>query len=688
MKWLVFCFLLLPLYGGSQTRNEVIQNRIEFISEQLEVEEIDLTDLVDQLNYYYERPMNLNIATTEQLRSLQLLTDIQINDLLLHIQRFGKLITIYELQTLKYWDLNTIALILPFVRVDDRLDQLHVSVREALKYGKLEAFLRFQRVPEKKAGYQKVSAEEKINTNKYYWGNPDRYYTRFRYSYRTNLSIGLTAEKDPGEQFFKGVQKNGFDFYSAHAFYKGGKYLRTVVVGDYQIQVGQGVNLWSGYAFGKTADVSNIKKNAIPLKPYTSVDESRFMRGLGIDLGYKNVALTLFGSHKNVDANVVADSLYDQLEYVSTINITGFHRTNSEIAKRKVLKETMAGANLRYERRNITIGITSVYQGYAKVYAKEVLPYNQFDYRGKSRVSTGMDYSYVWKNINVFGEAVMAGYNNEYGLLQGMIIALDPRVSLSLLYRNYSRGFQTFYNNALSEGSRTQNESGIYTGLKIRINDSWSVNTYVDFYRFPWLKYQVNAPSQGNEFLIQPSYRPNRKLEVYGRFRMQLRQKNSKDSDGTIREIENVVQNNYRLNFSYQVTEGIQLKSRLEFVTVKRPGSSVEKGMLFTQDLFIRPKSWPVDLVMRYALFDTDSYDSRLYSFETNALYVYSIPAYYYKGSRAYLMIRYTFLKHFDLWVRYGNFYYANRKTIGTGPEQINANKKGDITVQLRMSFR
>ena len=40
--------------------------------------------------------------------------------------------------------------------------------------------------------------------------NPDKYYTRFRYSYRTNISIGLTAEKDPGEQFFKGAQKTRF----------------------------------------------------------------------------------------------------------------------------------------------------------------------------------------------------------------------------------------------------------------------------------------------------------------------------------------------------------------------------------------------------------------------------------------------------------------------------------------------
>src|SRR5690606_38139085 len=99
------------------------------------------------------------------------------------------------------------------------------------------------------------------------------------------------------------------------------------------------------------------------------------------------------------------------------------------------------------------------------------------------------------------------------------------------------------------------------------------------------------------------------------------------------------------------------------------------------------PKSSPIDLVFRYALFDTDSYDSRLYTFETNALYVFSVPAYYYQGSRAYVMLRYTFLKKCDLWLRYGGFYYSNRTSIGSGSEMIQGNTRSDITIQLRVKF-
>jgi hypothetical protein len=48
-------------------------------------------------------------------------------------------------------------------------------------------------------------------------------------------------------------------------------------------------------------------------------------------------------------------------------------------------------------------------------------------------------------------------------------------------------------------------------------------------------------------------------------------------------------------------------------------------------------------------------------------------------------MIRYTFFRKFDLWVRYGVNIYANRKSLGSGAEEITGNTKSDITVQLRM---
>jgi hypothetical protein len=680
-------FLCLGISAFSQEKSEVVQQRIEFIAEQLETEEIDLTNVVQQLNYYFDHPLNLNGATADELEELNLLSDVQISDLLLHIKLFGKLITIYELQSLEYWDLQTIQLVQPFVKVDDKLESLHISLKEAVKQGNYELYMRYQTSPEEKTGYQQVPDSVLQASNNYYYGNPDRYYSRFRYSYRTNLSIGVTGEKDAGEQFFRGAQKDGFDFYSAHAFFKGGKYLKALAVGDYQVQIGQGLNLWSGYAFGKTADVTNIKRSANPIRPYTSVDESRFMRGAAIDLGFGPFSLLAFASMKKVDASVLADSLYDDLEFVSSINLSGLHRTNSEIQKKDALTEKMAGANFRYRNRNFQLGIAGVYQGYDKDFNKSIQPYNQFDFRGKEMVSLSGDYSYVIRNFNFFGEASRSSYSGNWANVHGVLFSLDSRASFSLLYRNYQKGYQTFYNNGFSEGSNTQNENGIYAGFKLKLSPAWTINTYADLFTFPWMKYQVDAPTAGHELLIQPSYKPNKQLEIYARFRQQLRQKNSRDSDGTVTPIEDVLQRNYRLNFSYAVSEFFTVKSRIEYVTINRPSNAPEDGLIITQDVLFKPKNLPFDLSLRYALFDTDSYDTRIYTYENNALYVFAVPAYYYQGSRGYMLIRYSFLKRFDLWVRYGTFIYNNRKTIGSGAEEIQGSKKSDVTVQLRIKL-
>lgn len=679
----LFVFLLLFFAGLSQSKNDLIQQRIEAISEQLEQEELDLTNLTEQLNFYFDNPINLNNTSFDELKQLGLLSDIQIQDLLLHIRLNGKLLSKYELQALRYWDLSTIESVLPFIYVDERLDKVYFNWKDVLKYGKSELFLRYQTTPESKMGYNTVADSIKENSNSYYWGNKDRYYSRYHFAYRSNISFGVTAEKDPGEQFFKSTQQNGFDFYSAHAYYNGGKYLKTVALGDYQLQIGQGLNVWTGYAFGKTSDIASVKKNAQGIRPYTSVDENRFFRGAAVDLGFKTLGLQLFASQKMLDAQVKNDST----EYVSSIDLSGNHRTTSERNKMNSLQESVTGFYFYYKKNGFSSGICGSQLTYSLPYIKAYQPYNQFDFRGNENRTISADYSYVWKNMNLFGEFSRVSFSDDLALLQGLVIALDNRASLSLLYRNYQKGYSTSLANGFGESSSTQNEKGIYTGLKHKLSPTFTMNSYIDFFQSDWLKYQVDGPSVGYEFLGQLTYKPTKTLETYVRFREQNRQKNSRFEEELISTLENVVQRNYRFNLSYQISDAIQLKTRVEFISLTRPSCKIESGVLLAQDLSYKPKNFPLDISLRYALFDTDSYDTRIYTYESNAQYVFSVPAYYYQGSRAYINLKYNFLKRCDLWLRYGVFIYSNKSSISSGAEQINGNTKSDVTIQLRVSF-
>jgi hypothetical protein len=116
----------------SQEKSELIQQRIEFIAEQLQTENVDLTYLTEVLAYYFDHPVNLNVVDEEELFSLLLLSDLQINALILHRKLFGKFMTIYELQSIDHWNQETIDRLLPFVRIDDKLDQLHLSMKKVL----------------------------------------------------------------------------------------------------------------------------------------------------------------------------------------------------------------------------------------------------------------------------------------------------------------------------------------------------------------------------------------------------------------------------------------------------------------------------------------------------------------------------------------------------------------------------
>ena len=91
--------------------------------------------------------------------------------------------------------------------------------------------------------------------------------------------------------------------------------------------------------------------------------------------------------------------------------------------------------------------------------------------------------------------------------------------SLLLLYRYYDKKYQAFFGNAFSQGSTIQNEQGLYMALQWTPFPYWKCTAYVDFFRFPWLKYQVNTPSTGKEYMFQLDYTLNQFLSNYIRYK-------------------------------------------------------------------------------------------------------------------------------------------------------------------------
>ena len=690
--------LLLTLPAMAQLPNDTIppvreqviseeefHQRIESLLEESE-DELDYSELLEDLEVLSRNPINLNTARADELRRLFFLNDLQINNLLNHISMFGNLISLYELQAVDGFDLETILAIQPYVTVSEDARRRHFSFQDMMREGSSQYFLRYQRLFEEQRGFSPIDPEDlEANPNARYLGSPYRLYTRYRFTYYNNVSIGFTAEKDPGEEFFRGSQPHGFDFYSGHVHLRDFGRLRALSLGDFQVQFGQGLTLWSGLAFGKSSEAVGVKKNGLGLRQYTSVDENNFMRGAGATVGFGDLEFTAFFSSKGRDANVLlTDTIEQEALVVTSLQQTGLHRTPRELEGKNAVRETLYGGNLAYRRQNFSVGLTAYRMELGAEYQRRLSFYNQFDFSERQNGNIGLDYNYIFRNFNFFGEAAMSE-NGGYALLNGGMMRLEPRLSLSMVHRRFSRDYQNLFAVAFSENTRVVNEHGFYVGLNAQLSREWRITAYADHFTFPWMKFRTYMPSRGYDYLVQVNYRPARNTEMYARYRVKNKPLNTQDP-GMIRDLDDVRRENWRFHFAYTVSPSISLRNRVELVNFQF-GERREKGYMLYQDIIYRHFSSPLALTFRYALFDTDGFDSRIYAYENDVLYAFSFPFYSDKGSRVYLLARYRLNRNIDLYARLARTFYHNRDEIGSGMDLIEGNTRTEVKAQLRVRF-
>ncbi|MDB4533742.1 helix-hairpin-helix domain-containing protein [Vicingaceae bacterium] len=673
-------------------KNKIIEKRVEYLIEDAEESGADYTTIFDQLSYYFDHPLNLNRADLDNLEELGLLTSIQINNLLGHIEENGKLMTLEELQTVEGFDDELIRLLLPFVKVSTNVDNAQLSFKELLKNGDNQLFVRYEDVLEEKKGFSSITDSAlAASPNSRYLGSEAKLYTRYRYKYGNHLSVGFTAEKDAGEEFFNGAQKKGFDFYSGHFFIKNQGRIKQLGFGDYQAQFGQGLTYWSGAAFGKSADIMLIKRSATGLKPYTSVDESRFLRGGGIALQFDNIEVTAFYSYNKEDANIsLADSstIDGEVLAVTSVQQTGFHRTFNEIEDKDAITQQKLGGHLAYKTRKLNVGLTGIHSQLNSDFTPTLATYSQFRNSDNVQTNVGLDYNWIFKNFNFFGE-ISNSLDAGTAFVSGALITLDPKLSLAVLYRDYQRNFQPISSAGIGEGSTNENEKGMYMGFIAKPAKKWTLSAYYDQFTFPWLKFGINAPSKGYQYLAQLTYKPSKKMELYIRIREKDKQENTAlDLTEGIDYLVFEKQTNYRFNYSYKISESFKIKGRAELVNYDKEESPFETGYLLYQDIVYKPKSSPFSFAFRYGIFDTESYNSRIYAYENDVLYAFSIPAYYNRGTRTYLTVKYKIKRGIDLWLRYGLTYYDNVDVISAGGlEEIQGNHKQVVKAQVRFKF-
>jgi hypothetical protein len=658
----------------SQQKEDVIfENILESLVENYE-EDIDYTELLERLNHYIKKPLNLNKASQEQLKELTFLNPIQINNLLEHIQTNGKLIDRLELQSIAGFDLETINLLLLFTSINGNygLEQLNFS--NLLKKGNNDIITRFGRVLESQKGYDNPLEENRSR----YLGNPYKILTRYRFSYEDKIFFSLNVDKDAGEKF---LNENKPDFLSTSLYIKNISRFKKIVFGDFSLQFGQGLTMWSGLSYGKSADQFSLAKQDLGLRPYTSFNEFSYLRGFATQINFGKLDFIPFISFKKVDASTEQD---DEGIKVLSLQQSGLHRTENELKNKNSVHQFIAGGNLEYKYNRLSIGLNTYHSIYNSPFKSSETPYQYFNFEGKELTNFGLNYSYSIHNIYFFGEiAKTLNYGSAY--LNGLMASISPTLSLILLHRNYQRNYHSFFNQAISESSQSNNENGFYSGFHYKSGRKYDFSFYTDVFKFPWLKYRIDAPSTGYEIFSQFTYSLNKTTKFIFRYRLKEKQQN--DSQNTaFNFLEDVVKQNYRIELQYKINENITLKNRAEMVQFKKiePQSF---GFLAYQDINYHPFNSSFSGSIRFTLFETEGFDTRIYSYENDVLYGYSIPALQNRGIRFYVNGRYTLKKGLDFWLKYSQTKYNNLEEIGSGLELIEGNKKSEIRIQLRYQF-
>ncbi|MCB0771208.1 MAG: helix-hairpin-helix domain-containing protein, partial [Flavobacteriales bacterium] len=111
------------------------------------------TNLFEVLTDHYKNPIDLNHTDLEELNALLLLTDVQVSALIQHFRRFGKFLSIYELQTVDGFDPATIELIRPFVTVRENPLASKAGFKEILTHGSNELLFRSTMNVESRKGF-------------------------------------------------------------------------------------------------------------------------------------------------------------------------------------------------------------------------------------------------------------------------------------------------------------------------------------------------------------------------------------------------------------------------------------------------------------------------------------------------------------------------------------------------------
>lgn len=613
--------------------------------------EEDYEELLQEFLLLQENPININSEDIVRLEELGLINNFQTASIRDYRRQFGDLLFVGELQMLDGFDEHALAVIAPIVyfgRSEHEKEQEKLTAKKMVTQGKHQVTMNYA---------QTLPAPEASSD---YLGNPLKLQLKYTYNYKTRLRAGFVIEKDAGEPLY--YDFIGFHLYASDiALTQKRKpqddrkllVIKDLALGDYQLSLGQGLTLWSGMSLGKAAGGSSVMKRAAGVKPKASANEGKFFRGAATTLRFNDFYATVFYSNRAIDANASLTDTLEELEQVSSLLESGYHRTLSELENRHTIRQQVYGGHLSYATDQVEVGLTAYHLRLSAPLVLKPSKYNHFYFQGDRLTDFSLDFRWTLSKTAFFGEMARSD-NGAFAGLAGITVKPAGYLNFSLLYRNYDKRYQSLFNNAFGESSRKQGEEGFYAGIQCAPAPRWQLLAYCDLFRFTWLNAQAYSPSWGQEYCLKVAHQLSRGATMQFRFKSKTKMRNNPDDEMFTYHAIVYTKRTIQFLVSYSITDDLVFTDRAAYCHYLLQDASDSRGYFLCHDIAYKPEGRDYAFTFRYALFSCDDYNSRITVYENDVLGAFSIPSLNGLGSRIYLLGRLKLFHAMTLYARMG----------------------------------
>ena len=604
-----------------------------------------LEELSDMYESLHAAPLNINMATRDELSMLPFLSDRQIEDIHAYIYMHGPMLTLGELQLTGSLDYATRQLLRHFVYAGPPSPQKErIKLADVLQNGRTEVVARMDIPLYLRDGFKKGT----------YLGGRLSHNLRWSFNWHNRIRFGVSADKDAGER--------GYDFWSPYLFIKDMGVLKELAVGNFKAQFGQGLLLGGGFSVGKSMALSSMSRQTQGLRPHSSTGEYGYLRGGGAALGWGHTTFTLLASRTPVDATLKGDTV------ISSFKEDGYHRTPLELSKKHNVTLDMVAANMRYSFRGLRFGVTAMTESLT------------VPYKGQRRLN-GMSTDCSVNRARYSLQAELSLLDSKPALIASQTFRLGNGWTANAVVRHYSPEYMSLHSNAMAESS-VQNETGLLAGFAHSGRDL-KVSGYADFFMHPEPRYGASAPSNGMDLRMEADWRVGRRDALYATARFKSKQKDCRYTG----QLEYCLTGRYRLRWMHDCRSGAQLRMQFFYVRYDFIAEPITNGYALTGSFSHSLLEERLDVDLSAAAFHTQSYDCRVSVYESGFRYSYNFMSLYGKGGRLAVMVRYRLNAAMQLNVKAGGTYYLDRDEISSSHQRIASSHKEDISLQFITKF-